>query len=290
MILYELEAGSQEHRKEFITINNMKDKLPDLFTDQPDVPKLRRFIEDNLGFHVMHETGVVAYLAMYGLKPEPALPEPEVIPEPEIDYEFDALVAKAQAVWRGVSNRSEIAKDRKNLVLRFWKTAENCRAKISVRKVKVVRTKKTTTREIEEVNQIEVSLKDGQQQNVKENKHQAVANEKVTEQKFFQDAYKVEVEDAQTFDDQGHMVKFSTLNEPKQENRTIFQENMPPRSIALEWFRMGVYVWWKQQPQGEAVRLEKVQLNSKGLYEFSIVNRNLNTYKVEGPELSPRKR
>jgi hypothetical protein len=57
---------------------------------------------------------------------------------------------------------------------------------------------------------------------------------------------------------------------------------MPPRSIALEWFRMGVYVWWKQLPQCVEIELEKFTMNRKGQEEISKVVRHLNIYKVEG--------
>jgi hypothetical protein len=92
VLLYEIAEGKDEHRKEYITINNIDKIDPDLFNN---VPKLRAFIEDNLGFYVLAQSSVVAYLAMYALKPEPALPpEPEVI-EDVPDHEFDFLVAKA---------------------------------------------------------------------------------------------------------------------------------------------------------------------------------------------------
>jgi hypothetical protein len=56
-----------------------------------DVPKLKAFIEDNLGFYLLHHPhNRVAYLAMYGLKPEPVV---HYEAEPEFDAEFDNLVA-----------------------------------------------------------------------------------------------------------------------------------------------------------------------------------------------------
>jgi len=93
-----------------------------------------------------------------------------------------------------------------------------------VRKLKVLRKKETTTREIEETTQItSVTYEDGRaanDNNVTENKAVKVGKENVQVKSVISDVYKVEVEDAQTFNDDGTMVKFSTLN--KKEDQYIF--------------------------------------------------------------------
>lgn len=38
--------------------------------------------------------------------------------------------------------------------------------------------------------------------------------------------------------------------------KVIQQEDMPSREIALEYFRMAVYIFWKQQPDKHIIRLE----------------------------------
>lgn len=78
---------AEEDHKEYITINKLDYRLI------ADVPKLRTEIEDNLGFYLLHHPhNRIAYLAMYGLKQEPALKE-VYEEEPEFDHEFDSLVA-----------------------------------------------------------------------------------------------------------------------------------------------------------------------------------------------------
>jgi hypothetical protein len=44
------------------------------------------------------------------------------------------------------------------------------------------------------------------------------------------------------------MVKFTSLTNKAESEKYFFSEQMPSREIALEWFRMAVYVWWKKRP------------------------------------------
>ena len=43
------------------------------------------------------------------------------------------------------------------------------------------------------------------------------------------------------------MVKFTSLTNKAESEKYFFSEQMPSREIALEWFRMAVYVWWKKR-------------------------------------------
>jgi hypothetical protein len=63
ILVYELEQDP-----EFLTINNLDAEL------SRDKVKLQSLIEDNLGLYVYHASLKLAYLAIYGLKPEPKLP------------------------------------------------------------------------------------------------------------------------------------------------------------------------------------------------------------------------
>ena len=77
----------QDH--EFLTINNLDKTLVD------DKVKLKSLIEDNLGLYVYHAHLKLAYLAIYGLHPEPRLPE-VIIQEPEpVDFIEESIIAKA---------------------------------------------------------------------------------------------------------------------------------------------------------------------------------------------------
>lgn len=118
-------------------------------------------IEENVGLYVYHASLKLAYLAIYGLKPEPKLPD-FIVPEPEpVDFIEESIITKAQAIWRGCSDRKQIAKDKENLVVRLYKTCEDSKAKISVRKVRVLHTKKIRNTTIETTKNIETKLVNG---------------------------------------------------------------------------------------------------------------------------------
>jgi len=78
------------------------------------------------------------------------------------------------------------------------------------------------------------------------------------------------------------MVKFTSLTNKTESEKYFFSEQMPSRAIALEWFRMAVYVWWKKRPQNEQIELHKYVMNKYGEYEQVEVSKTLNTYKVDG--------
>jgi hypothetical protein len=72
------------------------------------------------------------------------------------------------------------------------------------------------------------------------------------------------VEDAQTLDDHDQMVKFTSLTNKSEAEKYYFSEQMPSKAIALEWFRMAVYVWWRIRPQSEQIELNKFIMNKYG--------------------------
>lgn len=114
-----------------------------------------------MGLYVYHASLKLAYLAIYGLKPEPKLPD-FIVPEPEpVDFIEESIITKAQAIWRGCSDRKQIAKDKENLVVRLYKTCEDSKARISVRRVRVLHTKKIRNTTIETTKNIETKLVNG---------------------------------------------------------------------------------------------------------------------------------
>lgn len=75
-------------------------------------------------------------------------------------------------------------------------------------------------------------------------------------------AYKVEVECLQQAVENNesnfnssisHLQTFKKFRMEHQ--KVISQEDMPPREIAIEYFRMAVYVFWKQQPDKHILKL-----------------------------------
>jgi hypothetical protein len=57
---------------------------------------------------------------------------------------------------------------------------------------------------------------------------------------------------------------------------------MPSREIALEYFRMAVYIFWKKQPDKHIMRLEGTETHRDGKFDVITVNRVFNEYHVEG--------
>lgn len=54
-------------------------------------------------------------------------------------------------------------------------------------------------------------------------------------------------------------VKYISSDFDDGRKKFVFEAEIPPRNILLEWYKQAVYIWWKQLPQSEKKVLTKNQ-------------------------------